>query len=273
MSLLDEWLGGDNDPNEGKRILSEEQISHEERRSIDGRNVSTQGPLSSHGHDNADDPHSTSDPILPSDLLLPTDLPLPDIKWWVDLEFLDLASGPPANVGSHMQEKNKNKNPTLDYHFPDIFFDTTSSFADIGDLAIGRNFGGTGGSVTAGGLMGGDQLDPERDLKGLLADLFPPASAVSGAEVAEVGPSGKQWTFLEIHHSERIKHFITDMGNTIIPNPCILGGDHHSDEVTEESAVSEAAEKLLGFDLPGTNTTHNENDSTQIRYDTRFSLI
>ena len=63
------------------------------------------------------------------------------------------------------------------------------------------------------------------------------------------------------------------MGDTINPNPCILGGDHHSDEVTEESAVSEAAEKLLGFDLPATNTTHNENDSTQIRYDTRFSLI
>ena len=53
----------------------------------------------------------------------------------------------------------------------------------------------------------------------------------------------------------------------------ILGGDHHSDEVTEESAVSEAAEKLLGFELPVTNTTHNENESTQIRYDTRFSLI
>ena len=61
------------------------------------------------------------------------------------------------------------------------------------------------------------------------------------------------------------------MGDTIIPNPCILGGDHHSDEVTEESAVSEAAEKLLGFDLPATNTTHNENESTQIRYDTKFS--
>jgi len=63
------------------------------------------------------------------------------------------------------------------------------------------------------------------------------------------------------------------MGDTIIPNPCILGGDHHSDEVTEESAVSEAAEKLLGFDLPATNTTHNENESTQIRYDTMFNQI
>ncbi len=43
---------------------------------------------------------------------LPTDLGLPslsaeDIKW-VDLEFLDLASGPMAN-----QERSRNKNPTL----------------------------------------------------------------------------------------------------------------------------------------------------------------
>ena len=192
MSLLDEWLGGNSDPRDEKRLLSEGpthggQRSIGDSEPIDGN---SRDPLPGPSHENNDDPHSTSDPILPSDLLLPTDLPLPDIKWWVDLEFLDLASGPPANVGSHLQEKNKSKNPTLDYHFPDIFFDTTSSFADIGDLAIGRNFGGTGGSATAGSLLGGDQLDPERDLKGLLADLFPPASAVTGAEVVGVGSSG-----------------------------------------------------------------------------------
>ena len=191
MSLLDQWLGGDNDPNDEKRILSDNN-DHDGQRSINDSEPiggASRDPISNHSHENPEDPHSTSDPILPSDLLLPTDLPLPDIKWWVDLEFLDLASGPPANVGSHMQEKNKSKNPTLDYHFPDIFFDTTSNFADIGDLAIGRNFG-AGGSGNAGGLMGNDQLDPERDLKGLLADLFPPASAVSGAEVVGEETSG-----------------------------------------------------------------------------------
>ena len=188
MSLLDKWLGEDNDPNDEKRILSDD---HEGQRTInEPEAIGTRNPIPEHSHENTEDPHGTSDPILPSDLLLPTDLPLPDIKWWVDLEFLDLASGPPANVGSHMQEKNKSKNPTLDYHFPDIFFDTTSNFADIGDLAIGRNFG-AGGSANTGGLMGNDQLDPERDLKGLLADLFPPASAVSGAEVGGVETSGK----------------------------------------------------------------------------------
>ena len=193
MSLLDEWLGGGNDPNDEKRILSEDPTQGEQRvvNTAGEDNGPSGEPHPDHSHENAEDPHSTSDPILPSDLLLPTDLPLPDIKWWVDLEFLDLASGPPANVGSHMQEKYKSKNSTLDYHFPDIFFDTTSSFADIGDLAIGRGLGtGAGGSANAGGLMGGDQLDPERDLKTLLADLFPPASAVSGPEVGAVGSSG-----------------------------------------------------------------------------------
>ena len=191
MSLLDEWLGGGNDPNEGKGILSDELPQDDQRddRTAEENTGQSQDSHPVHTHEHGEDPHSTSDPILPSDLLLPTDLPLPDIKWWVDLEFLDLASGPPANVGSHMQEKNKGKNPTLDYHFPDIFFDTTSSFADIGDLAIGRSLGGGGSANT--GLMGGDQLDPERDLKGLLADLFPPASAVSGPEVGAVGASGE----------------------------------------------------------------------------------
>ena len=189
MSLLDEWLGAGNNTNGEKRILSGDAGPTEGSVGTTDQANGSSGGHSDRNHEGAEDPHSTSDPILPSDLL-PTDLPLPDIKWWVDLEFLDLASGPPANVGSHMQEKSKNKNPTLDYHFPDIFFDTTSSFADIGDLATGRGFGTGGGAANAGGLMGGDHLDPERDLKGLLADLFPPASAVSGPEVGGVGASG-----------------------------------------------------------------------------------
>lgn len=216
MSLLDEWLGAGNSSNDDKRTVSEDSRQNGEGtgNSTDQTGGSSAGAHSDQG---PEDHHNTSDPILPSDLL-PTDLPLPDIKWWVDLEFLDLASGPPANVGSHMQEKNKSKNPTLDYHFPDIFFDTTSSFTDIGDLAIGRGLGTSGGGPTnAGSLMGGDQLDPERDLKGLLADLFPPASAVSGPEVGVVGSS--------------------------------VDVDHHDDSA-EESVANEAAEKLLGFDLP-----------------------
>ena len=61
------------------------------------------------------------DDLLPPDLGLGT-LSAEDIKW-VDLEFLDLASGPPAN-----SEKSRNKNPTLSDNFPDIFFgDATTS--------------------------------------------------------------------------------------------------------------------------------------------------
>lgn len=47
------------------------------------------------------------DPDLPDLGLNFGPLSAEDIKW-VDLEFLDLASGPPAN-----QDKNRNKNPTL----------------------------------------------------------------------------------------------------------------------------------------------------------------
>ena len=49
-----------------------------------------------------------------ADLHLPADLQMPDFgRWWVDLEFLDLATGPPANYSSASQDRNKNKNPTL----------------------------------------------------------------------------------------------------------------------------------------------------------------
>jgi hypothetical protein len=114
-----------------------------------------------------EDPMGVANTLSAADLQLP-DLGLPDIKWWVDLEFLDLASGPPANFNSG-QEKAKNKhNPTLGYHFPDIFFDTTA---------------GQGSSSSAASLFGSAGDDPHRSLigdqtfenfeKGLLADLFP----------------------------------------------------------------------------------------------------
>ena len=54
---------------------------------------------------------------------------------FLDLEFLDLASGPPANINSAGQDKNKNKhNPTLGNYFPDIFFDTTGQGMDVFDI-------------------------------------------------------------------------------------------------------------------------------------------
>ena len=112
-----------------------------------------------------DDEDPITNSLAAADLQLP-DLGLPDIKWWVDLEFLDLASGPPANINSG-QDRNKNKhNPTLGNYFPDIFFDTT----------------GQGTSS----LFGGSNDDTHRSLindqafesfeKGLLADLFPSTS-------------------------------------------------------------------------------------------------
>ena len=80
---------------------------------------------------------------------------------FLDLEFLDLASGP---SGPSVQDKNKNKhNPTLGNYFPDIFFDTT----------------GHGSSS----LFGCQNIDDTRSVigdhafesfeKGILADLFP----------------------------------------------------------------------------------------------------
>ncbi|TRY64086.1 hypothetical protein TCAL_10773 [Tigriopus californicus] len=76
-----------------------------------------------------------------------------DMKW-VDLEFLDLASGPFANPDHH---KNKNKsNPTLGYNFPDIFFDSTTSTS-----LFHNSFSGTQDDAFK---------DPSLDI---LADLFP----------------------------------------------------------------------------------------------------
>ena len=115
--------------------------------------------------DDEEDPMGVANTLSASDLQLP-DLGLPDIKWWVDL---DLASGPPANFNTRSEERNKNKhNPTLGYHFPDIFFDTTA---------------GQASSSSAASLFGSAGDDPHRGLitdqgfenfeKGLLADLFP----------------------------------------------------------------------------------------------------
>ena len=56
-----------------------------------------------------DDPcRIVDDEDLPDLGLGPGTLSAEDIKW-VDLEFLDLASGPPAQ----QQDKSRNKNPTL----------------------------------------------------------------------------------------------------------------------------------------------------------------
>ena len=61
--------------------------------------------------------------------LLP-DLGLPDIKWWVDLEFLDLASGPPAK---NRQETGENRFG----HYRHMFL--TSIFVTSGTRGPCRN--------------------------------------------------------------------------------------------------------------------------------------
>ena len=121
--------------------------------------------------DVGDDEDPITNSLTAADLQLP-DLGLPDIKWWIDLEFLDLASGPPANFNSN-QEKNKNKhNPTLGYHFPDIFFDTT---AGQGTHSSTSNLFGSADD-THRSLIGDQTF--ENFEKGLLnlADLFPTTS-------------------------------------------------------------------------------------------------
>ena len=113
-----------------------------------------------------DDEDPITNSLSAADLQLP-DLGLPDIKWWVDLEFLDLASGPPANINSG-QERNKNKhNPTLGNYFPDIFFDTTGQGSS-------SSLFGSANDDTHRSLIGDQAF--ENFEKGLLADLFPSAS-------------------------------------------------------------------------------------------------
>ena len=113
----------------------------------------------------ADDEDPITNSLSVADLQLP-DLGLPDIKWWVDLEFLDLASGPPANINSG-QDKNKNKhNPTLGNCFPDIFFDTTGQGPS--------SLFGSANDDTHRSLIGDHAF--ENFEKGLLADLFPSTS-------------------------------------------------------------------------------------------------
>ena len=120
--------------------------------------------------DDDEDPIGNS--LTAADLQLP-DLGLPDIKWWVDLEFLDLASGPPASFNSN-QEKNKNKhNPTLGYHFPDIFFDTT---AGQGTSSSTSNLFGSADD-THRSLIGDQTFENFGKELLNLADLFPSTSA------------------------------------------------------------------------------------------------
>ena len=47
---------------------------------------------------------------------------------------------------------------------------------------------------------------------------------------------------------------------------CILDDVHHPDQETEESAVNEAAEKLLAFDLPAEPSHDDGNEHSQIGY-------
>ena len=86
---------------------------------------------------------------------------------FLDLEFLDLASGPPASNINSAQDKNKNKhNPTLGNYFPDIFFDTTGQ----GSSSL---FGAANDDTTRS-LIGDHAF--ENFEKGILADLFPSTS-------------------------------------------------------------------------------------------------
>ena len=47
---------------------------------------------------------------------------------------------------------------------------------------------------------------------------------------------------------------------------CIIDDVHHTDQETEESAVNEAAEKLLAFDLPAEPSHDDGNEHPQIGY-------
>lgn len=121
-----------------------------------------------HGREE-DDPMGVGNPLSASDLQLP-DLGLSDIKWWVDLEFLDLASGPPANFNSGQDRNRAKNNPTLGYHFPDIFFDST---AGQGSSSAASLFG-SAGDDSHRCLISDSFKDHGLDFeKGLLADLFP----------------------------------------------------------------------------------------------------
>ncbi len=108
-----------------------------------------------------------------------------DIKW-VDLEFLDLASGPPAN-----QERNRNKNPTLGCNFPDIFFDMTSgSGSGFGGGSLGATGSAVGGTSSLFNSFSVDdpptqQLDLEE--KNILADLFPPSAQIEQVDNSSLG--------------------------------------------------------------------------------------
>ena len=101
MSLLDDWLKTDPPDRSADATGNDQQASS----SVTDRDGGRQ--------DEDDDPMGV-DSSLPADLQLP-DLGLSDLKWWVDLEFLDLASGPPANITSGNDKTNRNmKTPTFE---------------------------------------------------------------------------------------------------------------------------------------------------------------
>ena len=106
MSLLDDWLKPP-DPEEGGQSTDPPGGS--------GEPVASVSSAPDPGHDD-DDPMDVGS-SLPADLQLP-DLGLSDIKWWVDLEFLDLASGPPANISGadkgDQHDRQRMKTPTFE---------------------------------------------------------------------------------------------------------------------------------------------------------------
>ena len=112
-----------------------------------------------------------------------------DIKW-VDLEFLDLASGPPANHhGSaatrhhHGHHSRGAHNPTLAGNFPDIFFDMTSSVGSLGNSSFP---GPSGASSLMDEPPTATTLDLETEEKNFLAELFPPSAQIEQVKLLSI---------------------------------------------------------------------------------------
>ena len=117
-----------------------------------------------------------------------------DIKW-VDLEFLDLASGPPANHHGSAATRHHNHhsrgahNPTLAGNFPDIFFDMTAPSVGgvnsgiLGSLGNSSFPGPSGASSLMDEPPTATTLDLETEEKNFLAELFPPSAQIEQVKV------------------------------------------------------------------------------------------
>jgi hypothetical protein len=147
-------------------------------------------PAAGVGDDDDDDEDpamsiAASMPDIP-DLGLGT-LSAEDIKW-VDLEFLDLASGPPAL--NQFERNRTNRNPTLGCNFPDIFFDMTMSSSVGGNAAgacsssVSSSFFNVDEPPSSMPFLRDQQLDLEDSVeKHFLADLFPPSAHIEQARM------------------------------------------------------------------------------------------